>query len=599
MPPTQRAKWSEQQLRRALESINSGMYVQTAAKRYNIPRRTLRNHVETGSFTKKLGRSSVLTEEQENELCQRIIRLANIGVPLTNKIIRKSVYTFANTRNIRHSFNREKEMAGRKWIKLFFARHPEITERKAQLLNPARAQKMNKTVVNDYFTKLKQIMIEKCFINKPHLIFNMDEKGCRLTLHHQQRVLARKGERRVHIIAPEHAENVTVVACGSAIGQAIPPMVLFKGKRCKDEWKEDMPPGTVIQMTPKGSMTKSVFCKWLQHFAKFKPEGDVLLIMDGAASHLDISVFETADALGITLFCLPSNTTHELQPLDKCVFRSFEHYWDEEVLLYWTTFPERKITRTRFGKILSNVYPKSVSAKNLQSAFEATGIFPYNPNAIPEIAFAPSRLSYRAFPAANNENTEKTNEDETDCVPMLNTSESEEGSASRDSDNEPLINLVLRKKKSVDSNRNKTMDAIKPNTKNESQDSSLNESKESIKEMFPTPEIKTPTTKRRKTINSAAQVIVRDLFSTPSTSFAIPATTEIATSSSSKNRDKNEISKIKNKRQTEIWYCFICKEDRMLDMRLCVLCCRYVHEECVGLDRGDKSKFVCHECECF
>lgn len=351
---------------------------------------------------------SVLTKEEEQDLSRRIIRLAQIGMPLTGKVIRKSVYKYVETKSIRHNFNRDKQMAGRKWLKLFLSRHEEIAQRKAQTLNPARAQKVNSTIFNDYFSKLKEIMTEKDLFQSPHLIYNMDEKGVRLTLHHQQQVLARKGEKRVHIIAPEHAENVIVVGCGNALGQAVPPMVLFKGKRKKDDWIDGMPPGTAIEMTPKGSMTTKTFVKWLDHFSKYKSDGHALLIMDGAASHLDITVVEAAERHSISLLCLPSNTTHELQPLDKSVFRSFEYHWDEEVLNYWTNYPERKITRERFGKILAKVYPKAMSPQNLQSGFRSTGIYPYDMNVIPEVAFAPSRVSF--VPQPNNKFQENHNE---------------------------------------------------------------------------------------------------------------------------------------------------------------------------------------------
>uniref|UniRef100_A0A2H1VUE0 SFRICE_004274 n=1 Tax=Spodoptera frugiperda TaxID=7108 RepID=A0A2H1VUE0_SPOFR len=43
----------------------------------------------------------------------------------------------------------------------------------------------------------------------------------------------------------------------------------------------------------------------------------------------------------ILLYCLPSNTTHELQPLDKSVNKSYENFWDEEVLLYSYQHPDR------------------------------------------------------------------------------------------------------------------------------------------------------------------------------------------------------------------------------------------------------------------
>ncbi len=83
-------------------------------------------------------------------------------------------------------------------------------------------------------------------VDQPQHIYNMDEKGCRLTIHHQQNVLARKGAKRMHFIAPEHTENVTIVSCCNALDYSIPPMVLFKGKMMKQEWKDNMSPGTEV-----------------------------------------------------------------------------------------------------------------------------------------------------------------------------------------------------------------------------------------------------------------------------------------------------------------------------------------------------------------
>lgn len=50
-------------------------------------------------------------------------------------------------------------------------------------------------------------------------------------LHHQQSVLAAKGVKRVHLVSHEYAESVTIVAWANALGQTIPPVVLFKGTR--------------------------------------------------------------------------------------------------------------------------------------------------------------------------------------------------------------------------------------------------------------------------------------------------------------------------------------------------------------------------------
>lgn len=98
-------------------------------------------------------------------------------------------------------------------------------------------------------------------------MYNVDEKGRRLTIHKQPIVLVKKGSKRVHLTAPEHGENFSVVACGNALGQAIPPCILFKWKRLKPEWVDHLPPGSMALMMQKGSVTNKSFVSWL--FAAF------------------------------------------------------------------------------------------------------------------------------------------------------------------------------------------------------------------------------------------------------------------------------------------------------------------------------------------
>lgn len=293
--------------------------------------------------------------------------------------------------NILHPFDHSKAMAGRKWLKRFLKSHPEVANRKAQSMNPSRATKLNPSIVNDHFQKLRDILIENQLMDGPELIYNIDEKGVRLTINHQQNVLARRGAKRLHLVAPEHAEKVTIVTCANAIGSAIPPMVLFKGQRLKPEWYNNLP--TETYMRGKGSMTTVLFIRWLEHFARDKVACKALLIFDGAASHHDANIVRAAEEHGIILYYLPSNTTHELQPLDKTVFKSFECCWDDELLLEYDRNKNFKLNRSNLGSILSKVWARSVTARNIMSGFRATGIYPFDPHVIPEEAFAPSAVT--------------------------------------------------------------------------------------------------------------------------------------------------------------------------------------------------------------
>ncbi|XP_055918347.1 uncharacterized protein LOC129950431 [Eupeodes corollae] len=307
-------------------------------------------------------------------------------MPITPKMLRYQAAVFSSSNNIPKSLSTSENGAGRKWLRLFMKRHPEISVRKAQMMNPARAQKLNRHIVSDHLKKVRTLMQ-------------------RISLHHQQNLLAQKGSKRIHQISNKHAENVTIVGCVSAIRTAIPPVILFKGKRRKPEFMDNLPTGSLVKMTPKGYMNHATFVEFISHLGKFKTPGPFLLIFDGAACHLDYSIEEEAERHQITLYYLPSNTTHELQPLDKAVYRSFEHHWDQELLSFTAKYPGRKLNKTSFIVILSNVWSKCMTYDNITSGFRATGLYPFDPDVISEIAFASSALSEKPWPdSADNKN---------------------------------------------------------------------------------------------------------------------------------------------------------------------------------------------------
>jgi hypothetical protein len=90
---------------------------------------------------------------------------------------------------------------------------------------------------------------------------------------------------------------------------------------CKPEWCNDIPSGRAAEMTENDSMMIATFSMWLQYFSQYKPCSKVLLIFDGAPFHLDMNTERSANAPDVTLFCLPSNTTHNFQPTDMAIFK--------------------------------------------------------------------------------------------------------------------------------------------------------------------------------------------------------------------------------------------------------------------------------------
>ncbi|KAK4877686.1 hypothetical protein RN001_010192 [Aquatica leii] len=75
-------------------------------------------------------------------------------------------------------------MSGQRY-EIAFGLLKDIFCRRVQSMNTARAQKLNKFIVTDYFEKLKNVLLDLDLIDKSKRIYNVDEIGCRLTFHNQ------------------------------------------------------------------------------------------------------------------------------------------------------------------------------------------------------------------------------------------------------------------------------------------------------------------------------------------------------------------------------------------------------------------------------
>lgn len=97
--------------------------------------------------------------------------------------------------------------------------------------------------------------------------------------------------------------------------------------------------------------------------------GKCVVVLDGAKCHIDIEIAREAEKQDVILFCLPSNTTHELQPLDKSVFKPLEDYWDTELTKYWSSLPanERTLSKYQFGRVFTPAWDQAATQSNIKS----------------------------------------------------------------------------------------------------------------------------------------------------------------------------------------------------------------------------------------
>lgn len=94
-------KYKENDLQDALEAVRGFVTIKEAARRFNVPYTTLQRRVKIAMdpcvdvTLKKVGGQPIFTEEQEQDLVIRIIKLSKFGFGLTSKEIRAAVYRYA------------------------------------------------------------------------------------------------------------------------------------------------------------------------------------------------------------------------------------------------------------------------------------------------------------------------------------------------------------------------------------------------------------------------------------------------------------------------------------------------------------------------
>jgi len=253
---------------------------------------------------------------------------------------------------------------------------------------------MNRLMVDAFFNMYEQEVDKLMLRTSPHAIYNADETELQLRLR-PGKVLAAKGDKSVlQVTNSERGQNVTVMACCNAAGNFIPPMIIFKGVRCKPEFADGSPPGTLIEMSESGYISADLFLSWLKHFNKYRPAENCILLVDGHASHVkSLEVLDYASDNGITLICLPPHTTHYLQPLDRSFFKPLKVYYDQACRSFISNHAGRSVTKLQFSSLLNQAWGKATTTETGTNGFRICGIYPVSRQAIPEHAYAPSGVS--------------------------------------------------------------------------------------------------------------------------------------------------------------------------------------------------------------
>ena len=378
---TDRASWTTHDLQNAITAVRNGSSIRKSVMQYGIPEATLRRKIKLNDDIKEsnLGRPPVFSEEQECELANHVLKLANLFYGMTPYDLRKVAYNYAEANNIPNDFNKQKKLAGKDWYYLFLKRHPEISLRKPEGTSINRITAFNEESLKLYFDNLENVFEKYKF--KENKVFNVDESRI-TTVQKPPKQLGPKGAKQFGSrISWERGKNVTTICAFSASGTYVPPMFIFPRKRMTNMLCKNGPVGAIYRCSHHGWSNEDLFFDWIKHFKDFvKPtkEDPVLIILDNHSSHISLQVFEFCKLNGIIMLTIPPHTSHKLQPLDLTFFGPLKSALNRESDLYIKSGQNIKITPYELAEIFNKAYVKVATMEKAQSGFRAAGIFPLN-----------------------------------------------------------------------------------------------------------------------------------------------------------------------------------------------------------------------------
>jgi len=445
---TQRGRgYSKETLAEAIQSVKSKILgLRAASKKYSIPYSTLQCYL-TGRRGKKSqtgGRCTALRKEDEELLVAYLKTLEKSGFGLSRKELLDVIQQYVNRNKIQTPFKNGRP--GKDWFILFRMRN-RLAIKKPQSVEYVRKKQTDPFVINEYFNLLETTLQRLSLVDKPHLVWNLDETSM-CTDPSKTKVVGEKGRPSSRTTGGTGKENFTCLVAANANGGKAPPLVIFKGLNLWSNWVPESVNNKCPNMTFAASKNGWINCEIFVNFLKnnllpsLTEKRPVLIIYDGHATHVTEEVIAFAKTENIEILKLPAHTSHLLQPLDLSVFKSVKVTWDENLCVWQRKNPGRRISKAEFALLFGKIWA-NLDVNVIKSGFKKGGIFPLNREVISPEIYDPDIWS--KFQKFEQQKNNRLIEDTTANVDPL-TDQTKDTSANSDAFKEILLETIRSNK---------------------------------------------------------------------------------------------------------------------------------------------------------
>ncbi|KAL8573331.1 hypothetical protein ACOMHN_032793 [Nucella lapillus] len=384
-----RRNYREEDLQAAIQAVKKGKGLREAARLHDVPPSTIKDRMKGRTPFHEVERT-VITTREEDQLVAWIKECARRGYGRSMSQVQRAVQTILNERGAVTVF--KDNLPGKKWISLFMKRHRDVSFRTPQALGAQRAAVTVDKITDWFKLAYDEITAAGGVLDDPSRIFNCDETGFQLGSGGFTKIIASKNERVYQVTSDTHTQ-ITVLACVSASGEVLDPLIIFPGKRFGYDPLEGFPEAHFAK-SDNGWIDGEIFATWLK--TAFIPATNhlprpVILFLDGHKTHVTMAVSDVCRDKGIILYQLPSHSSHVVQPLDLTTFKPLKKGWRDEVMRFQEAESDT-VGKKDFAKLLKVAWKNGIDPDVVISGFRAAGIYPWNPDHVDLTKLGPSRL---------------------------------------------------------------------------------------------------------------------------------------------------------------------------------------------------------------
>lgn len=358
---------------------NPAPSIRAAAKIYNVPKTTiLRRRKHQLSRRDTMPNSRKLTNLEESTIVEYILDLDSRSFPPRLS----GVQDMAN----RLLADRDAPPVGPRWAANFVKRHKELTTRFTRRYDYQRALCEDPKLIQPWFELVRETVAKYGILEED--FHNFDETGFMMGMISTTLVVTSSDRYgRPTLAQPGDREWVSVIQSISSRGEVIPPFIIVAGQYHLSNWYEDsvLPKDWVISTTPNGWTTNEKGVEWIRHFEKHtmpRTRGAYrLLTMDGHESHHSTEFELFCKEHKIITLCMPSHSSHILQPLDVGCFGPLKKAYGKEIEVLMRAGITH-ITKADFLPAFRAAFKAAMTDKNIQGAFRGAGLIPFDPKSV-------------------------------------------------------------------------------------------------------------------------------------------------------------------------------------------------------------------------